>query len=84
MKENNKQNDSSRSQPRGRAKTVLSQETRSEILRLHAFYGTREIARRVGCSRKIVRRVLAEQGSLAPPELTSKASKLDPFRETIE
>jgi len=88
MKENKDRYDSSPSQPprpkRGRAKTVLAQEIRNEIVGLHAFYGTREIARRVGCSRKIVRRVLAEQGSLAPSERTDQGSKLDPFRETIE
>jgi transposase len=80
MNENNNQNDSSR----GRAKTVLAQEIQNEIVHLHAFYGTREIARRVNCSRKIVRRVLSEHGSLAPPaRTTDKPSKLDPFRETI-
>ncbi len=85
MNENEDRHDSSPPQPkRGQAKTVLSQETRNEIVRLYAFYGTRKIAPRVGCSRKIVRRVLREQGSLAPPKPTSKASKLDAFREAIE
>jgi len=89
MKENNNQNDSSIQQPagpkRGRPKTVLAQETRKEIVGLHAFYGSREIARRVGYSRKIVRRVLNEQGCLPPPpEQTSKVSKLEPFRQRIE
>jgi len=89
MKENNNQNDSSIQQPagpkRGRPKTVLAQETRKEIVGLHAFYGSREIARRVGHSRKIVRRVLNEQGCLPPPpEQTSKVSKLEPFRQRIE
>lgn len=68
----------------GQRKTQLSQEAQNEILRLHAFYGTREIARRVGYSRKIVRRVLSAQGCLSPPERTRKASKLEPFRQTIE
>ncbi len=84
MNENEDRHDNSPQPKRGRAKTVLSQETRSEIVRLYAFYGTREIAPRVRCSRKIVRRVLREQGSLAPPKSSSKTSKLDPFRETIE
>ena len=84
MNENKDRHDNSPQPKRGRAKTILSQETRSEIVRLYAFYGTRQIAPRVGCSRKIVRRVLGEQGSLAPPKSTAKASKLDSFRETIE
>ncbi len=89
MNENNNQNDSSIQQParpkRGRPKTVLGQETRNDIVRLHAFYGSREIARRVGYSRKIVRRVLNEQGCLSPPpEQTAKVSKLEPFRQTIK
>ena len=84
MNENKDQHDSSPQKPRGRAKTILGQEIQSEIVRLHAFYGSRKIARRVGYSRKIVRRVLAEQGSLTPPEQTAKTSKLDPFHTTIE
>ena len=84
MNENNNHNDSSPAQPRGRVKTVLCEEIQSEIVRLHAFYGTRTIAERVKCSRKIVRRILSEHGSLAPPERRKgKASKLDPFRTTI-
>ena len=69
---------------RSPAKVALPQEIHGEILRLHAFYGSREIARRVGYSRKIVRRVLSEQDCLPPPERTHKASKLEPFRPTIE
>ena len=88
MNENNNQTDRSSQQPlrpkQGRAKTVLSSEIQNEIVRLHAFYGSREIARRVGYSRKIVRRLLCEKGCLPPPERTGKVSKLDPFRETIE
>jgi len=84
MNENKDKNDSPLLPKRGPAKTILSPETRKEIIRLHAFYGSREIARRVGYSRKIVRRVLCEQGALPPPERTAKGSKLDPFRATIE
>jgi transposase len=80
---NNNQNDSAAQKPRGREKIVLSPETQKEIVELHAYYGTREIARRVGYSRKIVRRVLSEQGCLAPPDRTGKPSKLDSFRTTI-
>jgi transposase len=68
---------------RGPAKAVLPEEIHDEILRLHAFYGSREIARRVGHSRKIVRRVLSEQGCLAPQQRTPKPSKLEAFRPTI-
>lgn len=69
---------------RQRDKAQIPEETRAEILRLHEFYGTREIARRVGWSRKIIRRILGEEGCLDPPHPTHRASKLDPFRETIE
>ena len=69
---------------RGKTKAEIPEETRVEIVRLHPFYGSRKIARRVRLSRKIVRRVLHEQGCLKPPKPTNKASKLDPFRQTIE
>jgi hypothetical protein len=36
-----------------RRKIELSPQIREEILRLHEFYGTREIARRVALSRKL-------------------------------
>ena len=68
----------------GPARTAVPKETQEEIVRLHAYYGTREIALRVGWSRKIVRRILSEQGCLPPPQRTHGSSKLDPFRETIE
>ena len=38
----------------------------------------------MGYSRKIVRRVLSEQGSLPPPQQSEKPSKLESFHETIE
>ena len=76
MNQNNDQPNSSPNQPlapkQGRGKTVVPPEIQSEILRLHAYYGTREIARRVGYSRKIVRRVLSEQGCLAPTDRSPK------------
>jgi transposase len=88
MNENKDQHNSQSHQPArpnlGRPKTVLSTETQEEIVRLHAFYGSREIARRVGYSRKIVRRVLCEHGCLPAPVPTGSVSKLDPFRTTIE
>jgi len=67
-----------------RPKAELPQEIRAEIVRLHAYYGSREIARRVGWSRKIVRRILNEEGGLKPPAKTRKPSKLHPFLLTIE
>ena len=67
----------------GPARTDVPKETQQEIVRLHAYYGTREIALRVGWSRKIVRRILSEQGCLPPPQKTRGSSKLDPFLETI-
>jgi transposase len=68
----------------GPPKLLLPPQIHSEILRLHAFYGSREIARRVGYSRKIVRRVLSEQGYLALPRRSPTPSKLEPFRATIQ
>ena len=64
-------------------KAEIPDTIRNEIVRLHEYYGSREIARRVGWSRKIVRRVLNEQGCTQPPEPRS-ASKLDPFRNMIQ
>jgi len=59
MNENQDRPDTSSSQSsaakRSRAKTEVPQEIQNEILRLHQFYGSREIARRVRRSRKIVR-----------------------------
>jgi len=70
--------------PGQRTKTEVPPATREEILRLHSFYGTREIARRVNLSRKIVRRILSEQGCLSGPRRPPAASKIEPFRQTIE
>ena len=87
----NQNNEPSESSPKhipaakpGPPKTTVPRETQNEIVRLHAYYGTREIARRVGWSRKIVRRILSEQGCLPPPQRTRGSSKLEPFLETIE
>ncbi len=68
----------------GPARIQVPQETQSRIVELHTYYGSREIARRVGYSRKIVRRVLSEQECLPALQRTGKASKLDPFRRMIE
>lgn len=66
-----------------RPKAQISKAQRAEIVELHAFYGTRPIARRVGWSRKIVRRVLEEEGCLTAPQ-AQRQSLLDPFRKLIE
>jgi transposase len=60
----------------------LPPETRAEIVRLQPHYGTRRIAARVGLSRKVVRRVLQEEGCrrAQPPR---PGSKLDAFCEPI-
>lgn len=62
----------------------VPQETQNEILRLHQFYGSREIALRVRRSRKIVRRILSEHGCLPPPQPRAMPGKLDAFRGSIE
>lgn len=65
----------------------LSDTDRQQILSLHELrYGTRQIARRLGYSRKIVRRVLsaAEHNQPPPPSTPSCPSKLDPFQMLIE
>lgn len=67
-----------------RAKAEIPTAIRDEILRLHDYYGSRQIARRVGFSRKIVRRVLREQAALKPPQRAYHPSKLDPFRNMIQ
>jgi transposase len=68
---------------RRRKKAQLSQQQRDEIVELHAHhYGSRRIAQRVGWSRKIVRRVLLEEGC-SPPRPTEKLSLLERFRELI-
>lgn len=69
-----------------RAKTEVPEESRTQILRLHALhYGTRKIAPRVGLSRKLVRRVLQEEGLWTPkppPERTTE-TKLESFEDAI-
>lgn len=61
---------------RGRPPRTISKETRAEIVRLHEKYGSRRIPQRLSnpLSRKIIRRVLREEGRLAddagrPPTL---------------
>ena len=88
MNQNKDQSDNSHKQSPGSKpgppKAVVPQETQNEIVRLYTFYGTREIARRVGWSRKIVRRVLSEKGCLPPPQRIQQSGKLDAFHQEIE
>lgn len=64
----------------GRKPKEIPPEVREEILRLAPRYGAREIAKRVGLSRKLVRNVLAE---IQPANPRRPLSLLDPFRERI-
>lgn len=68
---------------RGRKPCNPSPETREQIVRLAPFYGSRGIARRVQLGRKIVERVLVEEGLLSP-STTPQASKLEPFFAQVE
>jgi transposase len=61
----------------------IAPEVRQEIVRLHTFYGTRAIARRALVSRKVVRRVLEEEGCLSRPPDTS-LGKIIPFLDPIQ
>lgn len=66
-----------------RPRQPITPETREEILELHdQHYGTREIAKRVGLSRKGVRKILLEAGRSHPPA-TPRTSKLEPHLEAI-
>ena len=66
----------------------LSETDRQQILSLHELgYGSRQIARRIGRSRKIVRRVLSEASpspNPVPPHSSSPPSKLTPFHTLID
>jgi transposase len=66
---------------------TLSPEERQQILELYQRCGSiRRTTCAVGHDRKTVRRVLEEEGvTIAPPgpATTNRASKLDPFRETV-
>lgn len=76
--------------PRRRARELTPEET-TRILELHGqAAGTREIAKRLGLGRRLVRRVLdavapkAEETAASPEAAaTEAASKLDPYREAI-
>jgi len=84
MTGNNHQPNPSRCPSRPGARIDVPQSIRQEIVNLHAFYGSREIARRVALSRKIVRRILAEEGELKKPTPRVPASKLEPFHSMIK
>lgn len=61
----------------------ITEPTREEIARLHPHYGSREIARRVGLSRKVVIRVLRELGLSSTSTDEPQSNKLESFREVI-
>lgn len=67
--------------PPQRKSGEIPAEIRSEIVRLHGSYGTRQIAARLGESRKIVRRVLQEEGCLQP-QRADPHGRLTPFHES--
>jgi len=75
----------------GRKKQEIPPEVGEEVLRLEALrYGTRQIARRVGLSRRRVRDFLEQHRPpppsgepQAPPGSQQRASLLDPYRERI-
>lgn len=69
--------------PPTRKKKEISSEVREEIRRLVEFYGTRQIALRVGETRKVIRRVLEEEG-LASRGKPAPSSKLTAFLEPIK
>lgn len=70
--------------PPKRTKEEVPEGTRAEIVSLHAYYGSREIAKRVGLSRKVVRRILREEGlSTQATCRHAAATKLTPFLERI-
>jgi transposase len=70
--------------PPRREKKEVSPETRQEIVRLHKLsYGSRRIADRVAEGRKVVRRILREEGCV-PSGKADPQSKLTPFLEQIE
>lgn len=67
----------------------VSSKEREQIVKLKKMkFGTRRIAQKVGLGRKVIRRILQEEGmgqQSAPPSTPgTKASKLDPFREQIK
>lgn len=69
---------------RGRKPSELSQEIVDEIARLSEFYGSREIAKRLGLSRKRVRRQLQMLGLSTPAAASDAPSKLEPYYDAIE
>lgn len=64
-------------------KRTITDEIRQEIVHLHEFYGTRQIAARVGESRRVVRRVLRESGRLSRRRVVPQ-SKLNQFSAQIQ
>ncbi len=68
---------------RRKPSSEITEPTREEIARLHPHYGSREIARRVGISRKVVIRVLRELHLSSASKDDAQSNKLESFREAI-
>lgn len=71
---------------RGRPATEISRDDRDQIVKLHEFYQDRAIARRMGLDRKVIKRVLQEEG-VRPCEtqlLSRDQGKLHPYYQSIE
>ncbi len=74
---------------RGRPATEISRDEREEIVRLHEFYKARAIAKRMGLGRKVIDRVLQEEGIRTVLDSPSSSapigtSKLVPYHQSIE
>jgi transposase len=61
----------------------LTEQIREEVGRLHPHYGSREISRRVGLSRKVVIRALREMGLSTASKVGTQLSKLESYQEAI-
>jgi len=69
---------------RGRKPQDIPRETRDKIVSLAPFYGSRRIAHRIPIGRKVVERVLEEEGCRPPSTKMPQESKLEPFLAHIE
>jgi transposase len=69
--------------PRARRSPKQATDLEPEIAQLARRYGSREIARRLGVSRKVVMRLMRKMGLSSEPPGGRRPSKLEPFREAI-
>jgi len=68
---------------RRKPSSEITEPIREEIARLHPYYGSREIARRVGLSRKVVIRGLRDLGLSSAAKDDAQSSKLESYRAAI-